>query len=85
MNIFLAIKNLSKMDQALNFVIDTITLLCGLNKYYNFAIGVAIIIIIYFNIITWYNCYMILNFIVSLITLKERYCYKINKLNCSSN
>ncbi len=80
-----AIKYLLEMDQASNFVIDTITLLYGLNIYYNIAFAVAIIIIIYFNIITWYNCYMILNFIVSLITLKERYCYKINKLNCSSN
>ncbi len=79
------IKNLLEMDPALNFVINAKELLCGVNKYYNLAIGVAIIIIIYFNIITWYNCYIILNFIVSLITFKERYSYKINKLNCSTN
>ena len=85
MNIFLAIKNLLEMDQALNFVIDTITLLYGLNKYYNLAIGVAIISSIYFNILSWYNCYIVLNFIISLITFKERYRYKINKLNCRSN
>ncbi len=73
------------MDQALNFVIDTITLLYGPKKFYNLAIVVAFIIIIYFNILSWYYCYIILSFIVSLITLKERYIYKINKLDCSSN
>ncbi len=73
------------MDQALNFVIDTITLLCGLNKYYNFAIGVAIIIIIYYYKLSILDSYIVLNFIVSLITVKERYRYKINKLDCSSN
>jgi hypothetical protein len=50
--IFEAIKNLLEVDQALNFVINAKELLCGLNKYYKFAMVVAFIIIIYFNILS---------------------------------
>ncbi len=79
------IKYLLMMDQTLNLVLDTKALLCGLNLFYKSITIIGFILFIYYYKLCVLDSYILLSFIVSLITLKERYSYKINKLDCSSN
>jgi hypothetical protein len=87
MNTLKVIKDLLEMDHTLVIVFNAIELLCGLrlNIYYKILVLLSLILFLNSLNLTINDRYIVLSFIISSLTFKEKYTNMFNKLNCYRN